>query len=182
MLRRSRSANVARRFEGLAAPPTPAGDLQANSTVASRYGRAANLWIPATLGLLALGGVAAIAMLSGCSARRVESTSKHGPRKDQNCSQSAVCLSSKTQTSSERSTEGGGLGTDDRASGVASGLSRGGDTRAGGTASEPESTGTGRVARDRRGLADAWPEVRPSSGTSPVPGSPMALELMVGAN
>jgi hypothetical protein len=94
---------------------------------------------------------------------------------DPSCSQSAACLSSMTQTDGDRSTEGGGLGTDDRASGIASGLSRREDMRAGGTASEPESSGTGKVARDRRGLADAWPMVRPFTDASPVPDSLMAL-------
>ena len=172
---RSRSATVARRSESYAALPTSTGDLQAKSNVASRIGRAAVLPVPAALGILAVASIATIVMLAGCSARRTETSSSRDPGKDQSCSQSAVCLSPLAQTNGARSTKGGGLGTDDRASGVACGKSRGGDTGAGGTASEPESPGTGRVARDRRGLADAWPDVRPSSDASPVPGSPMAL-------
>jgi len=149
--RRSRSANVARRFEGLAAPPGSTDDLLAKTTVLNRYGGAANL-------------------------------QDRDPQKDLDRSRSAVCLSSKAQTMGESSTKGGGLGTDDRASGFACGLSRGGDTRAGGTASKPESSGTGKAARDRRGLVDAWSEVRHSSCISPVPGSPMApLALAAGA-
>jgi hypothetical protein len=173
-LRRSRSADVARRFEGLAAPPSGAGDLLAKATVTSRYGRAANLWIPA--GLLAVAGLAAAAMMAGCSARKPESTSSGKDQSsDRDCSQSALCLSSLAQTTGGSSTEGGGLGTDDRASGFACGQLMGGGTSAVGTAGTAERSGTGRAARDRRGLADAWPEVRPSSCTSPVPVSPVVL-------
>jgi hypothetical protein len=183
--RRSRSADVARRFAGLAAPPGSTGDLQAKSTVLNRYGGAGNYIVPAALGLLAVGSIAAIAMLtSGCSARRNETSSnrkdptwdplRKDPTRDPQRSQSALCLSSKAQTTGECSTEGGGLGTDDRASGTACGQSRGGDTGAGGTASKLGSSGTGKAARDRRGLVDAWPEVRPSSCISPVPDSPLA--------
>ena len=154
-------------------PQASAGDLLAKSTVLNRYGRAANYLVPAALGLLAVAAVATLSMLAGCTARRTDTSSKRDPEKDPHRSQSAACLSSKAKTTGECSTEGGGLGTDDRASGIACGQSRGGDTGAGGTASKPESTGTGKAARDRRGLADAWPEVRPSSCISPVPGSPV---------
>lgn len=166
--RRSRSEDVARRLSGIAAP------LSAQGVRAETSGRAAATWmVPAGIGLLAL---ATVAWVAGCSARRGETASSKD--KDQDCSQTAACTSAPTTAATDGSTEGGGPGSGDQASDLSSMPTVGGPAATGGAASKPESSGTGRATRDRRGLVDAWPEVHSSSRTSrPVPGSPMASAL-----
>jgi len=164
--RRLSSDDVARRLEGLAAQP-PASLLPA-APAPGRIGRAATWMIPLGLGLLAI--AAAAVFMSGCN-RAAAGTSND----DQDCSQAAVRLSARAAAPRDVSTEGGGLGLTGRESDVTQEPLAGRTATAGGTASKPESTGAGRVVRDRRGLVDAWPEAHTSSCTSrPVPGSPVA--------
>lgn len=91
----------------------------------------------------------------------------------QHCSQAAESLIPEVSTVNGASTEEGGAGLWGRANGVGGLPTADGTTSVGGTVGKRESFGTGRVARDRRGLVHGWPEVRTSSCTSsPVPDSP----------
>ncbi len=167
--RRLRAAVVARQFENLAASPA-ARLLPAAPATTGRSGWAATRFVPAALGLRVF---AALATLLGGGAAGTASAQMN---EDHDCSQAAARQSSLASALSNTSTEGGGFGHGGRASDAVAVSMLGGTGAAGGTAGKPESPGTGRVTRDRRGLVDAWPQVHISSSCASrtVPGSPMA--------
>jgi len=174
-----RAAAVARRFDDSPGLPEPAGPPRsaAQNAPAMRVvhqqqrTKGPALWVLlATAVVLAL---ACVAWMSGCSAAQASASPQ---QKNLDCSQAAARPSCLASTSDNGITEGGVLGHRGGASGVDPVAGQAGTVAAGGTAGNPESSGTGRVARDRRGLVNAWPEVPASSCTSrPVPDSPMVV-------
>lgn len=175
-----RAAAVARRLGDSPGVPQPAGPPRSAAQNAPamrvvhqqhRASKGPALWI--LLAIAVALGLACLAFMSGCSAAHAAAASHP---KNQDCSQAAARPSCLASTSDNGITEGGVLGHHGGASGVDPVRSRAETAAAGGTAGNPESSGTGRVTRDRRGLVDAWPEVSASSCTSrPVPGSPMVV-------
>lgn len=162
-LRRLLSAVVARPIPAFAAQPVERKLLLSRSAH-GRYGRAATRLIPSARCLL----------LAATMLTSFPGLTSAGSANVRDCSWAADRLSFLATSSFDDSTEGGGHGLNSRASDIASATSAGGAAAtAGGAASNPESTGTVRASRDRRGLVDAWPEVHSSSCTSrSVPGSP----------
>jgi len=147
--RLSGSADVACRFEGLAALPT-AQILPAQPSVQSD--RAAKGILPTGV----VPAIFAVALMAGCSSA--------GSSLNRDCSQTAACRSNFAAAPDAPSTEGGELDHQSRArEDVPVPAAEHDDVSAGGTASNQGGSGTGNATRDRRGLVDAWPTVATKS-------------------
>jgi hypothetical protein len=163
-------ADVARRLSEGMTPGEPAWQITETPEAKLRGGTKS--WI-AWLVFIGI-GVLLLVFFAGCSPRNAAGPASASST-DFDCSRTAACLPSMVSDEVHGSGEGARPGTRCRAEDQDFLPKTGLSTSAGGAASEPESSGTGRAERDRRGLVDAWPEVGPSSHTSrSVPASPVA--------